>query len=140
VIEAQRASILVPHDHRHISQMSASAECECDGLKAGGRGCWLLWTKAQAVTATVPSPFQLCTAEPREGPGRCRSPSTSVANGFAIRRAGGGGTAYDWLSGPNQGHGFGSSGTPNRSVREHRGSIRAFLAMIDPNSGYIGDD
>jgi hypothetical protein len=23
VIEAQRASILVPHDHRHISQMSA---------------------------------------------------------------------------------------------------------------------
>jgi hypothetical protein len=23
---------------------------------------------------------------------------------------------------------------------EHRESIRAFLAMIDPNTGYIGDD
>jgi hypothetical protein len=39
---------------------------------------------------------------------------------FAIRRTGDGGTAYDWLSG-------------------HRESIRAFLAMIDPNTGYIGD-
>ena len=29
---------------------------------------------------------------------------------FAIRRAGEGGTAYDWLSGPNKGYGFGSSG------------------------------
>src|SRR5215831_21114531 len=32
---------------------------------------------------------------------------------FAIRQAGDGGTAYDWLSGPNKGYGFGSSGTPN---------------------------
>jgi hypothetical protein len=59
---------------------------------------------------------------------------------FAIRRAGDGGTAYDWLSGPNRGYGFGSSGTPHRPVEEHRESIRAFLAMIDPNTGYIGDD
>ena len=59
---------------------------------------------------------------------------------FAIRRAGDGGTAYDWLSGPNKGYGFGSSGTPNRSMEEHRESIRVFLAMIDPNTGYIGDD
>jgi len=59
---------------------------------------------------------------------------------FAIRRAGDGGTAYDWLSGPNKDYGFGSSGPPNRSVEEHRESIRAFLAMIDPNTGYIGDD
>ena len=43
-------------------------------------------------------------------------------------------------AGPNKGYGFGSSGTPNRSVEEHRESIRAFLAMIDPNTGYIGDD
>jgi hypothetical protein len=50
--------------------------------------------------------------------------------GFAIRRAGDGGTAYDWLSGPNKGYGFGSSATPNRPVEEHRESIRAFLAMI----------
>jgi hypothetical protein len=59
---------------------------------------------------------------------------------FAIRRTGDGGTVYEWLSGPNQGYGFGSSGTPNRPVEEHRESIRAFLAMIDPNTGYIGDD
>ena len=54
---------------------------------------------------------------------------------FAIRRDGDDGTSYDWLSGPNKGYGFGSSGTPNRSVEEHRESIRAFLAMIDPNTG-----
>jgi hypothetical protein len=59
---------------------------------------------------------------------------------FAIRRVGDGGTAYDWLSGPNKGYGFASGGTPNRSVEEHRESIRAFLAMIDPKTGYIGDD
>jgi hypothetical protein len=59
---------------------------------------------------------------------------------FAVRRAGDGGTAYDWLSGPNTGYGFGSSGTPNRPVEEHRESIRVFLGMIDPNTGYIGDD
>ena len=51
-----------------------------------------------------------------------------------------GGTAYDWLSGPNKGYGFASSAAPNRPVEEHRESIRAFLAMIDPNTGYIGDD
>ena len=59
---------------------------------------------------------------------------------FAIRRAEDGGTAYDWLTGPNEGYGFGSSGTPNRPVAEHRDSIRAFLAMIDLDTGYIGDD
>ena len=59
---------------------------------------------------------------------------------FAVRRDGDGGTAYDWLSGRNKGYGFGSSGTPTRPAGEHRESIRAFLAMIDPNTGYIGDD
>jgi hypothetical protein len=59
---------------------------------------------------------------------------------FAIRRAGDGGTAYDWLSGPNEGYGFGSSGTQNRSMEEHQESIRVFLAMINPDTGYIGDD
>jgi hypothetical protein len=58
---------------------------------------------------------------------------------FAIRQAGDGGTAYDWLSGPNEGYGFASSGTPNRSMEEHQESIRVFLAMIDPNTGYIGE-
>jgi len=59
---------------------------------------------------------------------------------FAIRRTGDGRTGYDWLSGPNQGYGFGSSGIPDRPVEEHRASIRAFLDMIDPDTGYIGDD
>jgi hypothetical protein len=59
---------------------------------------------------------------------------------FAIRQAGDGGTNYDWLSGPNKGYGFASSGTPNRSVEEHREHIRVFLAMIDPNTGFIEDD
>jgi hypothetical protein len=61
---------------------------------------------------------------------------------FAIRRAGWGqgGTDYDWLSGPNKGYRFSSSAPPTLSMEEHRKSIRAFLAMIDPNTGYIGDD
>jgi len=58
---------------------------------------------------------------------------------FAVREAGDGGTAYDWLSGPNDGYGFGSSGSPTRAMDEHRGSIRTFLAQIDPTTGYIGD-
>jgi hypothetical protein len=59
---------------------------------------------------------------------------------FAICQSGDGGTAYDWLSGRNKGYGFASSGTPNRPVEEHRESVRAFLGMIDPTTGYIGDD
>jgi hypothetical protein len=59
---------------------------------------------------------------------------------FAIRQGADGGTDYDWLSGPNKDYGFSSSAAPNRPVDEHRESIRVFLAMIDPNSGYIEDD
>jgi len=120
--------------------MSTSAERARDGLKAVGCGCWLLWTGAPAVRATVPPPFQLCTAERREGPGRCCSPSTSLASGSPSAELETAAPPYDWLGGPNKGYGFGSSGTPNRPVSEHRESIRAFLAMIDPNTGYIGDD
>ena len=120
--------------------MSASAGRLCDGLKAGGRGCWLLCIAAPAETATVSPPFQLPTAEQREVPGRCCSPSTSTANGSPFAGREDGGTAYDWLSGPNEGYGFGSSGTPDRPVQEHREHIRVFLAMIDPDTGYIGDD
>jgi hypothetical protein len=89
------------------------------------------------VTATVPRRSKP-TAARREGPGRCCSPSMPMANGSRFAKAGDGGTAYDWLSGPNKGYGFGSSGTPHRSMKEHRESIRAFLAMIDPNTAYIG--
>ena len=92
------------------------------------------------MTAAVPPPFQLCTAEQREGPGPVLFTLDVDGERFAIRRAGDGGTVYDWLSGPNKGYGFGSSGPPNRSVEEHRESIRAFLAMIDPHTGYIGGD
>jgi hypothetical protein len=59
---------------------------------------------------------------------------------FAIRQSGDGGTAYDWLSGRNQGYGFASSASPDRPIAEHRESIRIFLAMIDPTTGYIEDD
>ncbi len=55
-------------------------------------------------------------------------------------RVAGDGTAYNWPSGPNKSYGFASGGTPSRSVEVHRESVRVFLAMIDPNTGYIGDD
>ena len=58
---------------------------------------------------------------------------------FAIRRSEDGGTAYNWLTGRNDGYGFASSGSPNRPMEEHRESIRVFLAMVDPDTGYIGD-
>ena len=35
-------------------------------------------------------------------------------------------------------YGFGSSRTPNRPVEEHQQSIRVFLSMINPDTGYIG--
>jgi hypothetical protein len=59
---------------------------------------------------------------------------------FAIRRTAEGGTAYDWVTGPNNGYGFASSGAADRPAQEHRESIRVFLAMIDPDTGYIGND
>ena len=84
-----------------------------------------------------PVPAVYCGTEGKPGP--VLSILEVDGERFAVRRAGDGGAAYDWLSGPNKGYGFGSSGTPNRSVEEHRESIHAFLAMIDPNTGYIGD-
>ena len=59
---------------------------------------------------------------------------------LALRAATGGGTAYDWLSGPNKGYGFGSSGPPTMPLEEHQAHIRAFLGMIDPMTGYIEDE
>ena len=58
---------------------------------------------------------------------------------FAIRAATGGGTAYEWVTGPNKGYGFGSSGPPTIPRDEHQQHIRAFLGMIDPVTGYIED-
>ena len=49
-------------------------------------------------------------------------------------------TSYTWLSGPNEGYGFGIGGSPSPSLEEHRRRIREFLAMVDPTTGYIEDD
>lgn len=58
---------------------------------------------------------------------------------FVIRRSSDGGSHYDWVSGPNRDYGFSSSG-PEQSEEEHRQSIRSFLSMIDPLTGYIAED
>ena len=57
---------------------------------------------------------------------------------FTVRRHVGG-TDYDWISGSNKDYGFGTS---ERSMSEasHRDNIRAFLRMIDPVTGFIGND
>lgn len=57
---------------------------------------------------------------------------------FAVRSRGGG-HDYDWISGPNPGYGFASSGSGEASQEAHMASIRSFLAMIDPATGYIAD-
>jgi hypothetical protein len=50
-----------------------------------------------------------------------------------------GGTHYEWLSGPNTGYGFTTSGTID-DMDEHETNIRSFLSMIDPETGYIAED
>lgn len=59
---------------------------------------------------------------------------------FAVREAVGGGWAYEWVSGPNEGYGFATSGLTAITDEQHRQAIRSFLSMIDPATGYIGDD
>ena len=58
---------------------------------------------------------------------------------FELRPDGRGGTHYDWVSGPNSGYGFTMSPTAE-SAAEHRDNVRGFLSMIDPATGYIGED
>ena len=136
------------HDHTHAASSDQSQRtlrgrvrdgCVFDGHQS--RRPWML-----ALVDTSPSGDRDGASVPAvyrgtEGrPGPVLFTLDVDGERFAIRRAADGGTAYDWLSGPNEGYGFGSSGTPNRPVQEHRDSIRAFLAMIDPDTGYIGDD
>jgi hypothetical protein len=59
---------------------------------------------------------------------------------FEVRRSRSGGTNYDWVSGRNEGYGFGSSADGDLSEEHHRASIRNFLGMIDPATGYIAED
>jgi hypothetical protein len=44
------------------------------------------------------------------------------------------------LSGPNDGYGFSASVDPHAPLDEHVCSIRSFLAQVNPETGYIGDD
>ncbi|TLF77546.1 hypothetical protein [Nocardia cyriacigeorgica] len=83
--------------------------------------------------------------QPRPGEG----PIALVVDGevFTLRMRPDGGTDYDWGSGPNDGYGFGGSpartaGDPGAecylpTMGEHRESIRSFLGMINPATGYI---
>ncbi len=46
---------------------------------------------------------------------------------------------YDWLTGPNDGYGFGVSGPFEHSDDDHKARIRDFLADIDPVTGYLSE-
>ena len=47
---------------------------------------------------------------------------------------------YDWLTGPNNGYGFGVSGPFEHSDDDHKAQIRDFLADIDPSTGYLREE
>lgn len=71
---------------------------------------------------------------------------TLIVNGelFHVREKAGipGDYDFDWLSGPNNGFGFGlaTSDRSRLSVEELREQISGWLAMIDPETGYTSDD
>jgi hypothetical protein len=58
---------------------------------------------------------------------------------FEVSRGMSGGTHYDWISGRNRDYGFSSSVAVELPEDFHRESIRNFLSMIDPETGYIED-
>ena len=91
--------------------------------------------------ADATDPLAVPGAAPQE---ECDASAVAVAlvvdgETFELRPDRYGGTSYAWLTGPNDGYGFGSSPTPNWSMEEHRENIRSFLAQIDPTTGYIED-
>ena len=47
---------------------------------------------------------------------------------------------YDWLTGPNNGYGFGMSGPFEHSDDDHKAQIQDFLADIDPSTGYLREE
>ena len=87
-----------------------------------------------------------------------RYPLRLVVDGetFVVGRRGTRTFDYDWVSGPNAGYGYSetswlpreqggpppvSDGTDaERTLEQHEQSIRDFLSMIDPETGFIGDD
>jgi hypothetical protein len=114
-----------------------------DSWSRCGLGCadpWILAVMHRSPSGAIDDSH----AVPAVYPGTAGQPRpvlfTLDVDGEQFGQGEDGGTAYDWLSGPNKGYGFGSSGTPNRSVEEHQESIRVFLAVIDPDTGYIEDD
>lgn len=77
--------------------------------------------------------------DPDAVPKRGRLLCTLAVDGevFAVRSHDDG-TDYDWVSGPNKDYGFGTSAR-NVPEERHLESIRDFLGMIDPATGYIKD-
>ena len=92
--------------------------------------------------ATAPDPSAVPGIDPSENPNGLFMFSIDVdGERFAVYQSAPGNWSYDWLTGPNQGYGFGSSGPPqDRSLEEHKEDCRNFLRMIDPVTGYIGDE
>ena len=82
-----------------------------------------------ATPGIAPEPERLPVAQTLEVDGEL----------FELRPDGFGGTQYDWITGPNQNYGFATSPTPD-STEQHETSIRNFLSMIDPTTGYIRED
>jgi hypothetical protein len=60
---------------------------------------------------------------------------------FTVRRSDDDGAIhYDWISGPNDGYGFSTSGVAEPlSHEQHVERMRGFLSSIDPATGYFFD-
>lgn len=58
---------------------------------------------------------------------------------FDVRSDRPGAYDYDWISGPNDGYGFSVSSSEQRpwTHADHESAVRDFLAMINPETGYI---
>jgi len=59
---------------------------------------------------------------------------------FEVRRGQSGGTEHGWIGGRNEGYGFSSSAPFDLPEAHHRESIRTFLGMIDPTTGFFADE
>lgn len=63
-------------------------------------------------------------AGPNAEPGRLMFKLDDGGEVFEVRLGHSGGTNSDWISGPNEGDGFGSSAPADRPEGQHRESIR----------------
>ncbi len=88
-------------------------------------------------SATAPARPGLAPRRGRTGPS---FELTVDGERFVVSPDGQGGTGYDWVSGPNQGYGFGSSAPFDSTLEAHTLAAREFLAMVDPATGYIGEE